>query len=147
MLVYILLIALAIPLCCYILYFHTDEKKCWSPVGSGEVPLSSIPQLKSLYVEADQRLKLMEAFVLRCETQLSEVLRQNHQPTIDLVEAIAVAKVKAVEDSIHFVHRLKNDVGSYALMAHTGFDQADFLTCCKFAEGDSRVLMQVSLAI
>ena len=23
-----------------------------------------------------------------------------------------------------------------------GFDQSDFLTCCKFAEGDSRVLMQ-----
>ena len=123
-----------------------------------------------------------------------------------LVEAIAVCKVKAVEDSISLVHRLKNEVGSYALMAGAGielsfllyaglpiylfrylfiylcvcpsmhlivyiyyqhfsssyltptptltqiwhdvnctvlgFDQSDFLTCCKFAEGDSRVLMQ-----
>jgi hypothetical protein len=27
-------------------------------------------------------------------------------------------------------------------MANTGFDQSDFLQCCKFAEGDSRILMQ-----
>ena len=27
-------------------------------------------------------------------------------------------------------------------MGGSGFDQKDFLTCCKFAEGDSRVLMQ-----
>ena len=53
-----------------------------------------------------------------------------------------VEKVKAVEDSIDFCHRLQNDVGSYALMAGTGFEQKDFLTCCKFAEGDSRILMQ-----
>mmetsp|Transcript_40592 Transcript_40592/g.98699 ORF Transcript_40592/g.98699 Transcript_40592/m.98699 type:complete len:107 (-) Transcript_40592:166-486(-) len=39
-------------------------------------------------------------------------------------------------------HRLQNEVGSYALMGGTGFEQKDFLTCCKFAEGDSRVLMQ-----
>ena len=26
-------------------------------------------------------------------------------------------------------------------MAGTGFDQMDFITCCKFAEGDSRILM------
>jgi acyl-CoA oxidase len=50
--------------------------------------------------------------------------------------------VKAVEESIEIAHRLQNEVGSYALMAGTGFDQKDFLTCCKFAEGDSRILMQ-----
>jgi acyl-CoA oxidase len=27
-------------------------------------------------------------------------------------------------------------------MAGTGFEQSDFLTCCKFAEGDTRILMQ-----
>ena len=32
-------------------------------------------------------------------------------------------------------------VGSYALMAGSGFEQSDFLQCCKFAEGDSRILM------
>ena len=33
-------------------------------------------------------------------------------------------------------------VGSYALMGSSGFAHLDFLSCCKFAEGDSRVLMQ-----
>lgn len=33
-------------------------------------------------------------------------------------------------------------VGSYALMAGTGFERLDYLNCCKFAEGDSRILMQ-----
>ena len=51
-------------------------------------------------------------------------------------------QVKAVEQSIEIAHRLQNEVGSYALMAGTGFEQKDFLTCCKFAEGDSRILMQ-----
>jgi hypothetical protein len=29
-------------------------------------------------------------------------------------------------------------------MAGTGFERTDYLQCCKFAEGDSRILMQVS---
>jgi len=37
---------------------------------------------------------------------------------------------------------LKQDVGSHALMGDTGFEQMDFLQACKFAEGDSRILMQ-----
>ena len=36
---------------------------------------------------------------------------------------------------------LKQEVGSYALMGDSGFGSMDFLQCCKFAEGDSRVLM------
>ena len=60
--------------------------------------------------------------------------------SLNLVEAIAVAKVKAVEESIALVHRLKNEVGSYALMAGTGTciyikrPQAYFIKKCK--EGD-----------
>jgi acyl-CoA oxidase len=54
---------------------------------------------------------------------------------------IAVAKVKAVEHSIDLCWRLKQEVGSYALMGDAGFGSMDFLQCCKFAEGDSRVLM------
>jgi len=36
-------------------------------------------------------------------------------------------------------------VGSYALMHGTGFELMDMLLCCKFAEGDSRIL-QLKLA-
>lgn len=119
---------------------YTDAKTCWSP--SGDVPLSSIPQLKSLYNEAEIKASEVEAFVTNCEVELTKALKSGSLPSLELVEAIAVAKVKAVEEAISLTHRLKNEVGSYALMANTGFDQSDFLQCCKFAEGDSRILMQ-----
>ena len=60
----------------------------------------------------------------------------------DPLHAIATAKVKAVEHSIDLAWRLKQEVGSYALMGSSGFKHLDFLNCCKFAEGDSRILMQ-----
>jgi acyl-CoA oxidase len=34
------------------------------------------------------------------------------------------------------------EVGSYALMHDTGFELVDMFLCCKFAEGDSRILQQ-----
>jgi acyl-CoA oxidase len=60
----------------------------------------------------------------------------------DFLQAIAVGKVRAVEGAITLCFALKQEVGSYALMAGSGFEQLDFLQCCKFAEGDSRILMQ-----
>lgn len=119
---------------------YTDNKKCWSP--RGETFLSSIPQLDALYQEAEENDRLLQEFVYACELDLSASLRNDTAPSLSLVEAIAVAKVKAVEDSISLTHRLKNEVGSYALMKESGFGQTDFLQCCKFAEGDSRILMQ-----
>ena len=47
-----------------------------------------------------------------------------------------------METSIDLCWRLKQEVGSYALMGSSGFKHLDFLNCCKFAEGDSRILMQ-----
>ena len=87
------------------------------------------------------RYNEMETFLNICEEELSACLKENSMPNIDLIEAIAVAKVKAVEESIEMTFRLKQEVGSYALMEGSGFEQMDFLQCCKFAEGDSRILM------
>ena len=119
---------------------YTDNKMCWSP--KGEVPLSSIPQLSSIYAEEKVKSAKLEQFLSRCEMELSTHLKDGTLPSLQLVEAIAAAKVLVVEEAINLSFRLKNEVGSYALMAGTGFDQTDFLQCCKFAEGDSRILMQ-----
>jgi hypothetical protein len=51
-------------------------------------------------------------------------------------------QVKAVEESIEMCFRLKQEVGSFALMDESGHGNMDFLQACKFAEGDSRILMQ-----
>lgn len=118
----------------------SDHKKCWSP--KGDTCLSDIPHIKALYEAADQEAQVLDAFVGECEKRLCDCLRNDKLPSLDLVEAIAVAKVKCVEGSIRACHQLQQDIGSYALMAETGFENIDFLTCCKFAEGDSRILQQ-----
>lgn len=76
-----------------------------------------------------------------CEAALADCLRNGETPSSQLVDAIATVKVKCVEESIDMCHRLKQEVGSFALMADSGFNTMDFLNCCKFAEGDSRILM------
>mmetsp|Transcript_51922 Transcript_51922/g.116448 ORF Transcript_51922/g.116448 Transcript_51922/m.116448 type:complete len:464 (+) Transcript_51922:76-1467(+) len=119
---------------------YADKKLCWSPQGG--MPLSSIPQLAHLYVEADKDLGRVEALGRVVEAKLCECLRTDKIPDNKLVEMVAVLKVKAIETSIAACFKLKQELGSYALMGGTGFDKLDYLQCCKFAEGDSRILMQ-----
>jgi len=109
--------------------------------ANGSAPLSSIPQLRSLFAEAEETGATLSAFVGECEARLVPLLRSGAVPDEELSHMIAVAKVKAVEHSIDLCWRLKQEVGSYALMGDSGFGSMDFLQCCKFAEGDSRVLM------
>lgn len=119
---------------------YTDGKKCWAPKGA-ELTLSGVPQLRALFGEADASLSHLERFIGEVERRLADCLASHTMPPADLVEAIAAAKVKSVELGIELCWRLKQEVGSYALMAGSGFEQIDFLQCCKFAEGDSRILM------
>lgn len=118
----------------------SDNKLCWAPKGNPS--LSQIPQLSTLYVEADAKHAKLLNFTMLVEDKLSETMQNGNTPSAALVEAIAVAKIKAVENAIDLTFRLKQEVGSYALMGGTGFEHTDFLQCCKFAEGDSRILMQ-----
>jgi len=119
---------------------YTDKKKCWNPKGS--ISLSDIPQLATLYEEADRELSRVEVLRDVCESRLAECLRSSTIPDSDTVERVACLKVKAIETAISFCFRLKQELGSYALMGGTGFEKMDYLQCCKFAEGDSRILMQ-----
>merc|ERR1719305_1723158 len=104
--------------------------------------LADIPQLRALFEDAAKRADALEAFVGTCEDKLAPLLKTGAVPDADLALAIATAKVRAVEDSIDACWQLKQEVGSYALMGDSGFKHLDFLNCCKFAEGDSRVLAQ-----
>mmetsp|Transcript_31467 Transcript_31467/g.67577 ORF Transcript_31467/g.67577 Transcript_31467/m.67577 type:complete len:471 (-) Transcript_31467:1344-2756(-) len=120
---------------------YSDNKMCWAPKGAG-IPLSEIPQLKSLYKEAEAKLQHLESFCDKIDERLSECLVKQQIPPDELVQAIASAKVRNVETAIDLCWRLKQEVGSFALMSGSGFEQMDYLQCCKFAEGDSRILMQ-----
>ena len=105
--------------------------------------LADIPQLKALFEDAaakGRRARGVRGDVRRSSGTVAQ--RRARCPTPDLALAIATAKVRAVEDSIDACWQLKQEVGSYALMGDSGFKHLDFLNCCKFAEGDSRVLAQ-----
>mmetsp|Transcript_33010 Transcript_33010/g.77149 ORF Transcript_33010/g.77149 Transcript_33010/m.77149 type:complete len:466 (-) Transcript_33010:234-1631(-) len=119
---------------------YADNKKCWHP--DGDLMLSDVPQLASLYVQADKEISRCEKLRDAIELRLCECLRAGKVPDNKLVQMIAAFKVRAVETSIDMCFKLKQELGSYALMGGTGFDKLDYLQCCKFAEGDSRILMQ-----
>jgi acyl-CoA oxidase len=114
---------------------YTSKKKCWSP--GGDIMLGSIPHINALYTEAETVLSHLEQYTLSVEAELSKCLVAGSIPSPALVQAIAVAKVSAVENAISLCFRLKQEVGSYALMGGTGFEDMDFLQCCKFAEVSS----------
>jgi alkylation response protein AidB-like acyl-CoA dehydrogenase len=119
---------------------YSDAKLCWGPKGNTN--LTQVPQLSALYKVADQKLQRLESYVGECQRLLSVHLQNETVPNIKLQDAIACAKIAASETSIDLCFRLTQDVGSYALMDGTGFGETHFLQACKFAEGDSRILMQ-----
>merc|ERR1719512_449569 len=94
---------------------YSDNKNCWAPKGAGQ-KLSELSQLATLFVEADAQLGRIERFLDAIDAQLSACLRKEQIPTVEVIEAIAAAKVKAVETAIDCSWRLKQEVGSYALM-------------------------------
>ena len=61
---------------------YTDNKNCWSPLSPDgqNNPLSSLPQLKSLFAEELVKRNFLEAFVGKCERELCDNLRNNVIP-------------------------------------------------------------------
>lgn len=119
---------------------YTDKKLCWAPKGM-RPPLSALPQLSGLFAEADEAFSYAERYVGLVETHLNDFLISNKIPNSKLMEAVAVAKIRSVETVIQSCFKLKQTVGSYALMEGSGFEQLDSMQIAKFAEGESFVLM------
>jgi hypothetical protein len=53
---------------------------------------------------------------------------QRNNSTLVLVVSV---QVKCIETAIELCFRLKQEVGSFALMSGTGFEKMDYLQCCK----------------
>ena len=94
---------------------------------AGETSLHSMPQLRAVFEESHAALAEMEAFASGVEARLSECLRAGTIPSADLVDAIAVAKIKCIEVALERTSVLRQEVGSYALMHGTGFELGDML--------------------
>jgi acyl-CoA oxidase len=104
---------------------YSDHKRTFS--FKGEPVLSNIPQLAAIYEENAEQMKELDAFVSECEAALSACLKNGGTPSNKLVDAIATCKVRAVETSIAMCFKLKQEVGSFALMDDAGFKHMDFL--------------------
>eukprot|EP01134_Creolimax_fragrantissima_P001952 CFRG1952T1 len=109
---------------------------------AGETTLASMPQLRNVLDESYAQIDKMIAYTAGVEERLNKCLREGTIPDADLVEKIAVCKIRCIDVAIQRVHILRQEVGSYALMHDTGFELVDMLLTCKFAEGDSRILQQ-----
>ena len=120
---------------------YTDKKQVHYAPGMS-MPMSELPQLKRVYAEMHERLGKMRRYSELVEKSLCDCLRVNAVPDRKLVDEIAVAKIKALEIATSVGHKLEQEVGSYVLMGGNGFEHGDILLCCKFAEGDSRILQQ-----
>ena len=68
-------------------------------------------------------------FQAKAEAELCACLRGRTLPPLPLQQAIAVSKVTAVEESIEACFRLKQEVGSYALMARPPSTLATTCVC------------------
>jgi len=89
-------------------------------------------------------LNVYKAFLLWLQMEFADVVDKGLEPSRDLVTLIAAAKVEAVEFSINSLGLLRRNVGAFGLMAESPFgSNNDILLCCRFAEGDSRVLQQM----
>lgn len=107
---------------------------------AGETTLYKMPQVKNVFDKSYAELDKMIAFTSAVEDRLNKHLKEGTIPEADLVDAIAVCKIRCIDVAIKRAHALRMEVGSYALMWKTGFELFDMLLCCKFAEGDSRIL-------
>mmetsp|Transcript_49342 Transcript_49342/g.110638 ORF Transcript_49342/g.110638 Transcript_49342/m.110638 type:complete len:508 (-) Transcript_49342:95-1618(-) len=124
---------------------YAAERKVWHPVEGSDMRLKDVPHVADMLDRCGRALTEQLHFCSTIEKRLHPYLKEDKLVPEDLAEAISVAKICGVETAIKCCQELQNDIGSHALMAGTGssgYLWSDILQCAKFAEGDSRVLMQ-----
>jgi len=136
-----------------------NNKVCWTPlnltvtttnsrrsnkispggsVGSGGAGPHQLPLKlsKGRLAHAFKTLDRLDRFTAQIQAQLCHCLKHGIHPNEALQQAIAVAKVEAVETSIDLYNSL-------LLPPQFKRDRvAEFLKCCKMSEGDTRDIMQ-----
>ena len=90
-------------------------------LGGTKPALAELPQLRTLFSESFASLDRLERFCAAVEDEMVECLRRSTIPNDRLVERIATAKVRCIEDSMEIQHKMEAEVGSYALMSLSGF--------------------------
>eukprot|EP00913_Durusdinium_trenchii_P002077 g1919.t1 len=106
--------------------------------------LSELPYMRKVLHSVEVGLNVHKAFLLILQKEFAQAIQSGQELSRQLVTRIAAAKVEAVEFAIKSLALMRRDVGSFSLMASSPFgSNNDILLCCRFAEGDSRILQQM----
>ncbi|CAE7532028.1 ACOXL, partial [Symbiodinium pilosum] len=108
-----------------------------------KMPLADLPYMAKGLESVEVGLAVHKAFLSLVQSDFAKAIETDSELSRSLVTLIAAAKVEAVDFAIKSLALLRRDVGSFGLMAASPFGSSDILLCCRFAEGDSRVLQQM----
>jgi len=123
---------------------YTEERMVWVD-KERKMPLASLPYMEKMLGTVRACVNVHKAFLLLLQQQFADVIESGlGEVPRALATSIAAAKVEAPECAIKSIGLLRRDVGAFGLMESSPFGSAnDVLLCCRFAEGDSRVLQQM----
>lgn len=121
---------------------YTQQRKVWVD-NKRQRTLRELPYMDQMFNRFHAGHDTFKMFICGLQDLYIEATARGELPR-DLVALIAAAKIEAVEFAINAVHLLRRNVGSYGLMKDSPFGSTnEILLCCRFAEGDSRVLQQM----
>mmetsp|Transcript_8558 Transcript_8558/g.21505 ORF Transcript_8558/g.21505 Transcript_8558/m.21505 type:complete len:334 (+) Transcript_8558:1-1002(+) len=123
---------------------YADLRMVWVD-KERKMPLAKLPYMEKMLDTVRACVSVHKAFLLLLQREFAEAVEVGDgEVPRDLATRIAAAKVEAPELAIKSISLLRRDVGSFGLMEESPFGSAnDVLLCCRFAEGDSRVLQQM----
>jgi len=122
---------------------YTESRFVWVD-KERKMPLAELPYMSKVLRSVEVGLNVHKAFLLLLQQEFAQAMESGDELPRALVTRIAAAKVEAVEFAIKSLALLRRDVGAFSLLATSPFGaNNDILLCCRFAEGDSRVLQQM----
>ncbi|CAK9007415.1 Acyl-coenzyme A oxidase-like protein (Acyl-CoA oxidase-like protein), partial [Durusdinium trenchii] len=122
---------------------YAESRRVWVD-KERQMQLSELPYMRKVLHSVEVGLNVHKAFLLILQKEFAQAIQSGQELSRQLVTRIAAAKVEAVEFAIKSLALMRRDVGSFSLMASSPFgSNNDILLCCRFAEGDSRILQQM----
>mmetsp|Transcript_121268 Transcript_121268/g.258835 ORF Transcript_121268/g.258835 Transcript_121268/m.258835 type:complete len:629 (-) Transcript_121268:75-1961(-) len=122
---------------------YTEQRLVWID-RERRLPLAELPYMANVLRRIRGCANVYKTFLLLLQKRFASAMRDSGEPSRELVTLVAAAKVEAVEFAINSLALLRRNVGAFGLMADSPFGcNNDILLCCRFAEGDSRILQQM----
>jgi len=122
---------------------YCAQRMVWVDQGQ-QMSLRALPYMQNMFLRFRSSHHMYRMFLLWLQAKYRQAIQQDCKLSREVVNLIAAAKIEAVEFCINALHLLRRNVGAYGLMQSGPFGSTnEILLCCRFAEGDSRILQQM----